>query len=75
MKNLMLSFIIIGCAKVPVKDEWVTVNAALNHAQASYLRGCVDAKHELKLKGVFEGCRNNARNHRDEIQALMDQEL
>lgn len=78
MKYISLLLILIGCAQVPPKsnkDDLVSVDAALNHAQASYLKGCVDAFHDLKVPVAFVTCRDRSLEHRRELDSIMDQDL
>lgn len=77
MRMLILLFILTACAHnkpVSPKEELVSLDAALNHAQASYLKGCVDALKELKIPVAFPGCRDKANKHRQEIEAFIYQE-
>lgn len=78
MKNLFWLLLLVSCAQVPVKEDkhdLVSVDAALNHAQASYLKGCVDAFHDLKIPGAFVTCRDKSLIHRRELDSIMDQDL
>ncbi len=67
-----------SCAQAPLKagagKDLVSVNAALNQAQASYLKGCVDAFGELKMPKAFNSCRENSIMHRRELDYIMDQD-
>lgn len=56
----------------PQEEELVSVDAALNRAQASYLLGCVEAYQSLKLGPTYFYCLENARKHRLELQNIMD---
>ncbi len=40
-------------------------------AQASYLKGCVDALKDLKIPLAFHGCRDKSILHRGELDQLM----
>ena len=75
MKLVMVTLLFISCAHRPrrVEDDLVSVYAALMHAQASYLKGCVDAMKELKAPLAFPTCRDKAISHRKEIQKFMNQ--
>lgn len=81
MKNFLLSsvlFALVSCAQSPAKKEdqdLVSVTVALDQAQASYLKGCVDAMKEIKIPIAFEGCRDKAVVHRRELDSIMDQDL
>lgn len=80
MKNILLSlvlFALVSCAQAPVKKEQdlVTVRTALDQAQASYMKGCVDAMKDLKIPIAFPGCRDKAIVHRRELDSIMEQEL
>lgn len=44
-------------------------------AQASYLKGCVDAMRELKVPVAFPGCRDRARLHGQELEQFMGDDL
>lgn len=72
MKILIL-LVLIGCAhqKTEQKDDLVSIDAALNQAQASYLKGCVDGLKELNLSDVFPGCRDKSVKHRKELDNFM----
>jgi hypothetical protein len=73
MQHLFLILFIVACTQAPLKkdEELVSVNAAINHAQASYLKGCVDAYHQLKIPLAFPQCRDKAIIHRQEIESTM----
>ena len=78
MKYIILFSALVGCAQVPPKsnnEDLVSVDAALNQAQASYLKGCVDAFHDIKMPIAFETCRDKAVIHRRELDSIMDQDL
>lgn len=77
MKLLTLSILLIGCSQLPSKkkENLVSLNAALNQAQASYLKGCVIALKDLKIPAAFTGCRDKAVLHRQELDLMMDQEI
>ena len=65
---------LISCAHRPSEPEedLVTLNAALNQAQASYLKGCVDAMKTLKIPIAFPGCRDQSILHRQELDKLTE---
>lgn len=78
MKYIVLLLVIVGCAQVPpktYKDDLVSVDAAINHAYSSYLKGCVDAFHDLKIPGAFASCKDKALIHRRELDSFMGQDL
>lgn len=78
MNKLIVLFLIVSCAhKKPerIEDDLVTVNTALMQAQASYLKGCVDALKEIGVPLAFTGCRDKSILHRRELDSIMDQEL
>lgn len=51
----------------------VSLNAALDHARSSYLKGCVDTYHVLKIPKSFESCVIRAKIHEEEIRSIMSQ--
>ena len=77
MKKIFLLLLLCSCAHSPQKtyppDGLVTVDTALDHIMASYLKGCVDAYHSLKIPKVFEYCRDQAQKHRLEVQETIEQ--
>jgi hypothetical protein len=78
MKPLLLLIFLVSCSQIPAKkkgEELVSVNAALNHAQASYLKGCVDAYRALNIPAAFARCRDNAHLHRQELDSFMGLDL
>lgn len=79
MNYLTIILFCVSCAQLKPKpvpnDDLVSVHAALNHAQASYLKGCVDAMKELKIPITFPGCRDKALLHRQELDSIMSQEV
>lgn len=77
MKISLLLFILISCAHHPSKkqEDLVSLEAALNQAQASYLKGCVMALKDLKIPAVFMGCRDKAILHRQELEQIMSQDF
>ena len=78
MKNLslLILFLLMSCAHRPseTKEDLVSLEAALMQAQASYLKGCVDALKDLKIPLAFHGCRDMSILHRQEIDQIMEQE-
>lgn len=79
MKIVLILFILTGCAhKSREKKTWqpeVSVNAALNQAQMSYLLGCVEAFKSMKQPPAFDHCKDLAVEHRSEINQIMNQEI
>ena len=77
MINLFLLFFLYGCSQVsrksPPHGELVSVDAALDHIQASYLRGCVEAFKELGVPTSFEHCRDKAEDHQNEVRQIIEQ--
>jgi hypothetical protein len=73
---LIAIFILSGCAHTTKKKdsppELVSLNAALNQAQMSYMRGCVEAMKTIKLVPSFPECKEKAITHRLELQSIMD---
>ncbi len=81
MKKIVLLLILTSsCANfTPSKkvdeDNLVTITTALEQAQMSYLRGCVEANKEILGNGNFPKCKDKAKNHRDEIQSILDSKI
>lgn len=77
MINLFLLFFLYSCSQVSVKPTLpsglVSVDAALDHIQASYLRGCVEAFKELGVPTSFEYCRDKAKDHQNEVREMIEQ--
>ena len=77
IKIYLFLFFVIGCShssKPTYPPEgFVTGEAALNHIKASYLLGCVEAFHELKIPKSFDHCRSKSEVHKTEIENLMNQ--
>ena len=77
MLNLFFLFFLYSCSQVSVKptphSELVSVDAALDHIQASYLRGCVEAFKELGVPISFEHCRDKAKNHQNQVKEMIEQ--
>lgn len=78
MRNLLIALLLAGCAhrqpEKPEEEELVSLNSALNHIQASYLKGCVDALKDIKVPLAFHGCRDKAFLHRQEVEQFILQE-
>ena len=66
-----------GCSQVKPKleerNDDVSINAALNQAQASYLLGCVEALKKTQTKPAFPECRELAIKHRVQIEEIIRQ--
>jgi hypothetical protein len=76
MKNIIWMMLLVSCAQVPAKQkDLVSLDAALNQAQASYLKGCVDVMKDLKIPVSFPDCRDKSLDHRRELDSIMDQDL
>lgn len=77
MKIITLLLLLTACAHRPPEkgDNLVSVNAALNHAQMSYLKGCVDAYRGLNIPAAFNRCRDMAHIHRQELDSFMGMDL
>jgi hypothetical protein len=75
MKIFFLLFLFMSCShQVPSRSQHeVSLQAAMDQAQASYLRGCVDALHDLKIPKVFESCRDKSILHREEVEEILEQ--
>jgi hypothetical protein len=79
IKHIVILLILLGCASAPKnrevpfeeREDVVTLPTALDQAQASYVRGCVDAFHEMKKSMVFVKCREMGLLHRQELNAIM----
>ncbi len=71
--------IFVSCATEPKKtfvpfeerEDLVTLPTALDQAQASYVKGCIDAFHEMKKSLIFVKCREMGVLHRQELNAIM----
>lgn len=75
MKYVGILFLFMSCAHTTPSQEkdYVTLDAALNQAQASYLKGCVMALRDLNIPSVFTGCRDKAILHREELNSMLGQ--
>jgi len=76
LKLLILPLLFVSCAhlssETSTEEPLVSVHTALNQAQSSYLRGCVEAYQSLRLGPTYFYCLENARKHRLELQMIMD---
>jgi hypothetical protein len=78
MRFILVLFLSIGCTTLKVKpptEDLVSVDSALTHAQMSYQKGCVDASKDESSKPAFVKCRDRAKNHRKEIESIMNQKV
>lgn len=78
MKQIIIMLLLVSCAhqtKPSNYNDQVSLEVALDQAQASYLKGCVDAMIELKIPVSFPGCRDKAIVHRRELDSLMAQDI
>jgi hypothetical protein len=76
MKILYLTlFLLIGCSHVKKQSEVprneVSMDAALDQARASYLKGCVDAFKQMKQGPSFPKCVEKAKKHRQELEQIV----
>jgi len=77
MKSILiiLLFFTYSCSQVstrPAEDkDLVSVDAAIDHVRSSYLKGCVDAHHLLKIPQSFETCVMRAKEHEAEIRSIL----
>ncbi len=76
MSKLLILFFLYSCSQVSVKkapeEDLVSVDSALNHIHASYMKGCVDTYKEMKMPASFELCRDRAKLHKDQVMHNMD---
>ena len=76
---LIFLFLLQSCAQFKksqtpkVEEDLVTVKTALDQAQASYLRGCVEAFQEHKPGPSFTHCVERSKGHRLELDMIMNQ--
>jgi hypothetical protein len=75
--SLLILLFLFSCAhRQPERnEELVSLEAALMQAQASYLKGCVDALKDIKVPVAFHGCRDMSILHRQEIDQIMNQPI
>lgn len=78
MKILFPLLLVFACSHRPPlankKDDLVHVSTVMDQVQQSYMKGCVDAYREIKLGPSFESCKARAKEHRLEIQSIIDQD-
>ena len=74
MMKLCILFILLllGCAHKKPDEEMVSMTVALDQAQASYLKGCVDALKKMGVRLAFPGCRDLSILHRKEIESIVN---
>jgi hypothetical protein len=74
--SVFLLFINLSCAhqkpQTPVEDDDVSVDVALDQAQMSYLKGCVDGRKALSSQKSFNVCKDMAIKHRQEINFILN---
>ena len=78
MKYLLLLSLLACATKHPItnhKDELVHVSTVMDQVQLSYLKGCMDAYREIKIPTAIETCKVKAKDHRMEIQSILDQQV
>lgn len=78
MNKIILLLLVTSCSHHASKptyppDGLVTAETALDHIKVSYMKGCVDAFHSMKVPKVFEYCRDQAQKHRLEIEETIEQ--
>lgn len=74
IKLLILLLLSASCAhRKKAKDdhELVTLRTALEQAQMSYLKGCVDAYKRNQLGPAFALCKELAKEHRLDLENFM----
>lgn len=74
--NLFFIFLVTGCASQKyknIKKEYnegnISLNAVLNLARTSYLKGCQE-----NSKKVFEDCKNKADKHTESIAEILSEQ-
>lgn len=77
MKLILIASLFASCAhkQASSKKDLVSVETALNQAQASYLKGCVDILKDLLIPNAFTGCRDKSLVHRRELDEIMNTDL
>lgn len=80
-KHVLILFFITACTTISnnpnskspedINEDLVSVKIALDQAQASYMKGCVDAYNSVSMSPVFEKCRDIAKLHRKELNQIM----
>lgn len=61
-----------------IEQENISVDAVLNLARSSYLKGCVDSKNYFipeKDKSAFVDCMNMAKLHEKDIKEIITQKI
>lgn len=75
MRYLIL-LILFSCSSIQKnnsQNEFVTVRTAMDQAQMSYLKGCVDSFRKLGMAPSFDHCKEEAIAHRIELDSIMEQ--
>ncbi|HXH31406.1 MAG TPA: hypothetical protein VNJ01_11380 [Bacteriovoracaceae bacterium] len=78
VKEFLIFLFLVGCSQLPKKTQptdGVSLDAALNQAQMSYLKGCVEAYKILNQPSGFDGCVDRAKGHRSELDGILYQEV
>ena len=79
MLKLFILFLVTSCShqlmKKEKRSELVSVDVALDQAQMSYLKGCVESYRDLRMGPSFPHCREKAMAHRLELNQIMDTEI
>ena len=74
-KLFILLILTVSCAhqkkKDPQGNDLVTLRTALEQAQMSYLKGCVDVYVAHKLGPAFNQCKELAKKHRLDLDNYM----
>jgi hypothetical protein len=74
IKYVLIFLLFMSCAHKEKKDN-ISVDAILNLATASYIRGCVDSKNhfipEPKKTSAFQKCKIMSKDHRIDIRDIL----
>ncbi len=79
MKYLIFLVLTYGCSQVKLKqlkseEKLVHLENTFDQMRSSYLKGCVDAFHHLKVPVSFAHCRDQAIFHEKEIREIVETE-
>jgi hypothetical protein len=78
MKLFFPLILLFACSHRPPllnkKDDLVHVSTVMDQVQQSYMKGCVDVYQQFKLGRSFEACKVKAKEHRLNIQSILDQD-